>query len=320
MRARATIAILLAAMGAEATAAAQQNAFGHGVDRLYLSAPGAGWFVMDSLAMHGRLSGTFGMTLDYAHDPLRISSAAGARPLPVVANELLTNLGIAATYDRYRVSLDFNAPLLLEGSNGTVGERTYTAPDVNPGSRPDTLGDVRLGFDARLYGAADGAFRAGLGVQLFAPTGDRSNYFTDHTYRAMARMLVAGDRGRLTYAGHLGAHVRPLDEASVPGSPRGSELLFGVAGGATFLPCPSCGMRLVVGPELYGASAFRSFFGRSATALEALFGARLEGTADDRLQLRIKLGVGAGNAMFGAPDARVVVGVELFECFSKPER
>ena len=309
-------AFALAMLTTARPAAAEQNALGHGVDRLVLSAPGAGWVAMDSLAMQGRLSGTFAMTLDYAHDPLRIPFA-GARPLPVVENELRAELGIAATYDRYRVSLGFDAPLVLAGSNGVVGTRVYTAPDVNPSTRPDTLGDVRLGLDARLYGAADGPFRAGLGLQLFAPSGERASYVSDHTYRAMVRLLVAGDRGRLMYAGHVGAHVRPLDEPSVPGSPRGSELLFGAAGGATFLPCADCEMRLVVGPELHGASAFRSLFGRNETALEALLGARLEGTAEDRLQLRFKLGVGTGNASFGAPDARVVLGIELFEIFSK---
>jgi hypothetical protein len=126
----------------------------------------------------------------------------------------------------------------------------------------------------------------------------------------MVRVLVAGDVGRFAYAGHLGVHIRPLDEPA-PESPRGSELLFGAAGGAK-LPLGHGGnLAVVVGPEVFGATAFGSFFGLRGTALEGLLAARLEQTRD-KLQLRFKLGVGAGlNPHLGAPDWRLVAGAEL---------
>ena len=65
---------------------------------------------------------------------------------------------------------------------------------------------------------------------------------------------------------------------------------------------------------MYGASAFRSFLGTDATALEALLSGRLEGTAEDGRQYRVKLGVGAGlNPHFGEPEWRFVIGIELFD-------
>jgi hypothetical protein len=131
----------------------------------------------------------------------------------------------------------------------------------------------------------------------------------------MARLLIAGDRGPLTYAAHIGVHVRPLDDTPTPGSPQGSELLFGVAEGlrAAVLG-PGGAAALVVGPEAFGATAFRSFFGRTSTSLEALLTGRVEGTADDGAQLRVKLGAGLGiDRNLGTPDWRVVLGVELFD-------
>jgi hypothetical protein len=58
---------------------------------------------------------------------------------------------------------------------------------------------ARIGIDGRLVGAARSAFRLGAGAQLFVPNGTRSEYDTDDTYRAMGRVLFAGDLGPLWY-------------------------------------------------------------------------------------------------------------------------
>ena len=158
------------------------------------------------------------------------------------------------------------------------------------------------------------AFRLGIGAQLYIPNGDRSDYDTDDTFRAMVRVLFAGDVGHYTYAGQLGWHIRPLDDSPTPGSPQGSELVFGAAAGPRF-PI-GCGgpHAIVVGPEIYGETALQSFFGSNTTGLEALLSGRFEGTADDGSQLRIKLGIGGGlSAHFGAPEFRLVFGIELFD-------
>ncbi|MCL2723313.1 MAG: hypothetical protein FWD69_02655 [Polyangiaceae bacterium] len=292
-------------------AKAEPQALGFGVERLSPSAPGAGWFVLDSLDMHGGFGGVMGLTLGYAHNPLVIDR--GGQHLAVISNQAFVDFGFALTYDRFRLYTNFDRPLVIEGKSGTALGRTFTAPGINPATPPDVLTDVRIGFDARLVGSETSPFRLGAGIQLLAPNGERENYETDGTYRVMGRVLFAGDQGLFTYAGHLGVHVRPLNDAPTPESPRGSELLF-AAGGGVRLPVGGTSHVLVIGPEIFGASAFRALFGGETTALEGLLSGRLEGTASDGPQLRFKLGAGAGiDPRFGAPDFRMVFGIEVFD-------
>ncbi len=319
MRSSSALAVALAlATGAFApTALAQQPAQGFGVERFYPSAPGGGWFVMDSLDMHGGLGGAMAVTGGYALDPLRVPDGAGH--LAVVSHQAFTNFGFAATYDRWRLYLDVAMPLVISGDGSTVGGYTFTAPSVDLGHNPDVLVDARLGVDVRLLGEAGSAFRLGAGAQLYVPNGNRSDYDTDDTYRAMIRALVAGDVDWFTYAGQLGVHVRPVDDTPTPGSPQGSELLFGVAGGVK-VPLGN-ESRIVLGPEIYGETALRSFFGGPTTGVEALLTSRIEGTGEDGQQVRVKLGTGGGlDPQFGAPEWRFVVGLEVFDHSAKRTR
>jgi hypothetical protein len=321
----AALATLAVAAAWAAPAGAQQQAQGFALDRLYLSAPGAGWFVMDTLDMHGGLGGVMALTAGYAHDPLRVRTTDGSERLTVVSDEALADLGFAATYDRFRAYLNFGMPLDVAGNGGVVGGYRFTAPNsgqpftpsgVNPATAPDAITDARIGFDARLLGCPYGPFRLGASAQLLvtSPNETPAEYETDGTFRAMGRLLFAGDVGRFGYAGQLGVHVRPLDAAPTPGSPQGSELLFGAAAGPRLAVGRGDAMALVVGPEVFGETALRSFFGSNATGVEGMLSGRLEGRADDGPQLRVKAGVGGGlDARFGAPEWRMVIGVELFD-------
>ncbi len=292
---------------------AQKQVQGFGVERLYSSAPGGGWFVMDALDMRGGWGGGMKVDTGYAHNPLQIGANDGSQHVAVVRDQAFVDFGFALTYDRFRLSLDMNMPLVVHGTSGTVGDYQFTAPPVDIGTNPDLISDPRVGLDVRVLGGPRSPFRLGAGIQLFVPSGLRSDYVTDTTYRAMGRVLFAGDIGMFTYAGHVGAHIRPLDDSPTPGNPQGSELLFGVAGGAK-VPVARGSWAMIFGPEIYGATAFRSFFGSTSTALEGLITARIEGTADDGPQLRIKLGTGAGlNPHFGAPEWRLVFGIEIFD-------
>ncbi len=289
-----------------------QQAQGFAVERLYPSAAGGGWFVMDALDMHGGLGGAMELTTGYAYKPLRVATTDGSQRRAPVVDQAFADVSVAVTYNRYRLYLDFPGPILLSGQSGDVGSYTYTAPLADPGRDPDTFSDVRVGFDARLLGSSAAPFRLGVGGQLWIPSGERAEYITDGTYRGMFRVLVAGDVGMLTYAGQVGLHVRPLDDAPVPGSPQGSELLFGGAAGLK-LGASGGSMAFIVGPELFGETALRSFFGSSTFGLEALMTGRLEQTGDDEPRLRLKLGVGGGlDAHFGVPEMRAVVAVEVF--------
>jgi hypothetical protein len=125
----------------------------------------------------------------------------------------------------------------------------------------------------------------------------------------MFRLLAAGDAGRFSYAGHVGIHVRPLNEFPVPDSPRGNEFLFGVSAGRRFNI--NSGWAVVAGPEIYGVTDFHASSG-GQTGVEGLLTGRLERVSDGP-HLRFKLGIGHGIVHnFGAPQWRTVFGVELF--------
>jgi hypothetical protein len=288
---------------------AQQQAEGFAVERLYQSAPGAGWFVMDDLDISGRLGGTVSFTSGYARNPLVITGPDGKQKLAVVSEEAFIDFGAAITHDRFRGYIDFPVPVLVSGMSGTLGQYQFTAPSVSVGNHPDSISDPRIGFDVRLFGEPGSMLRLGVGAQLIFPAGDRADYVTDDKYRAMFRFLAAGETGKFTYAGQLGVHVRTLNDAPVPGSPNGSEFLYGISGGCRFAG-PN-GWAVIAGPEIFGETAFNSFF-NGETGTEALLTGRFERTGTGR-NLRIKLGVGHALVQnFGAAQWRVVFGVEMF--------
>ncbi len=288
-------------------AGAQNPVEGFQAERFAPSAPGAAWFVMDSLDMHGELGGALAFSARYAHGPLRVSAGR----VPVVTDSAYGQVAGAITWRWLRFSLGFDFPLAVKGPGVTAGGFQYPAADVDPGANPDTLSDVRLGLDARLLGEWDGPFRLGLGAQLWIPSGEKAQYLSDGTYRGMLRLLLAGDVGAFTWASHLGVHVRPRDDGGVPGAPRGSELLFGAAAGAKLFV--SHASRTVLGPELSGATAFAGFFKPETTSAEALLSARWEGTGGAGPQLRVKLGAGLGLGwQFATPSWRAVVAIEVF--------
>ena len=306
---RLAVALTVAAFPAGA-----QQAQGFAVERLYFSAPGAGWVAMDDLSWQGGLGGAVSLTLGEAEKPLEVRSADGTQSLAVVRHQSFAHLGLAATWDRFRLHAGFSSPIYLSGESGAIDGWQFTRPVANLEQNPDAISDVQLGFDARFLGGPSSALRLGASGQLNFPSGARADYLTDDTYRGMLRLLLAGEAGPIAWAGHLGVHLRPLADDRVPGSPRGSELLFGLAAGAR-LSVPGASLRL--GPEIFGATALRSFGGSETTALEGLFSARLDGIG--ATGLAFVLGAGAGiHPRFGAPRFRAVVGVELAGHASAP--
>jgi hypothetical protein len=288
---------------------AQQQEAGFAVERLYLSAPGAGWFVMDDLDIGGRLGGAVSLTSGYARNPLVIADPDSKQTLAVVSEEAFLDIGAAVTYNRFRGYIDFPMPLELSGTSGTLGPYQFTAPSVSLGTNPDTISDPRLGVDVRLLGEPGSRLRLGGSAQVIIPSGSRSDYVTDARYRGMFRFLVAGDAGTFNYAGQVGIQVRSLNEAPVPDSPNGNEFLYGVSGGRRFA-WPNR-WALVAGPELFGETAFQASSSGEAGS-EALLTGRFEHSGTGR-NLRIKLGVGHALVQnFGAAQWRIVFGVELF--------
>src|ERR1700691_3093276 len=77
---------------------AQQQASGFAVERLYQSAPGGGWFVMDDLDMTGRLGGAVSITSGYARSPLVSTGPDGTQKLAVVSQEAFVDIGGSITH------------------------------------------------------------------------------------------------------------------------------------------------------------------------------------------------------------------------------
>lgn len=271
---------------------------GFAVERLQPAAPGSDWFALDDLRLQGGLGGAVSLTLGYARNPLVVG------PLAVVSDQAMAELGLALTWDRFRISMQFAGPIAFAGQSGVYDGYVFSAPSTSVEQNPDTIADPRIGLDARLLGEADGPLRLGAGLQLIVPSGARADYTSDGDYRALARLLLAGDRGDYRWAAHAGVHLRQRDDAA-PGGPRGSELIFGAAGGARF-------GALALGPEVFGETALRTPFGAQTTGLEALLGARYEGVRSDGAVYRFRLGAGAGlDPRFGNPAFRIVAGLSI---------
>lgn len=298
----------LVVLGLRPWLATAQQPQGFAVERFYPSAPGGGWFVMDEINMNGKLGGAVALTTGYSRKPLELTSPDGLQRLTIVSNEAFVDFGAALTYDRYRFYLNLPVPLLVTGKNGMLGPYQLTAPSVNIGTNPDTISDPRIGFDVRLLGKPASLLRLGVGAQLIFPSGDRAAYVTDRRYRGMFRFLTAGDAGPFSYAGQVGMHIRPNNHSIALGGPNGDELLVGVSAGRRL--SARNGWAVIVGPEVYGETAVRSF-SNARTGVEGLLTGRLEGTGD-RSHLRIKMGFGHGLVQhFGAPEWRVLFSVEL---------
>ncbi len=306
------LALSLASLAFTSPAAAQQAVSGFAVERFSPAAPGAAWFVLDDLNLQGKLGLAFSLVGSYARNPLTVSDASSGQRLDVVYAQAGTDLGLALLFDRYRFSLNLGNPVYTSGRSGTVAGYSYVAPSLDLGRDPDKNVDVRFGADARLFGEVGGALRLGAGLQAYIPSGERSTYLTDGTHRAVARLLLAGDSGRFSYASLLGLHWRPRDASPTPGSPQGSELLFGLAAGPRFAVTRDQSATLFVGPELFGQTAFNSLLGKRTTGVEALMTGRLERLTSRGAVMRIKLAFGEGlHHEFGAPEWRALVGVEL---------
>src|SRR5579864_8371693 len=110
-RRRAGLLLCLAIL--PSAAAGQQQVQGFAVERFYPSAPGAGWFVMDTLDMYGGLGGVMALSGGYALKPLRLTD--GVQHLAVVSDQAFADLGVAVTYDRLRLYLNIDTPLVVKG-------------------------------------------------------------------------------------------------------------------------------------------------------------------------------------------------------------
>ena len=223
---------------------------GIALDRLEPSERGSEWFVNDSLDLRGKFRPAIGVVTDYAHRPQVFHGADGSK-VALVTHQMVAHVGAAAVFaDRLRFSV--NVPIVLDqggndviipSSPGSISPR-YVAPKSST-----ALGDLRLALDARLVGRAGSPFTLGLGVRMWAPTGDRAQYTSDGKLRVEEHVAIAGDVSSFVYALSVGYATRGnTSDAYFADTPVGGEIVFRGAAGVHLLD-----RRLILGPELFGS-------------------------------------------------------------------
>jgi hypothetical protein len=263
-------------------AASAQTDPRHAVDRLEPAERGSEWFASESLDLRGHLRPSAGYVLSFAHRSRVVPSSDRA---PVKNEALLHVGGSLVLFDRLRLALDLPFQVYADGDDALEGGALVPAPEKEGG-----IGDLRLGADLRVLGQHRQAITVAVGVQAWAPTGQKSQWTSDGVFRARPRVLASGEAGAFVWAAQLGVLLRPSAEL-------GGSLGAGVR----------IAKALVVGPELVVSTVVDDALGKRATPAEAILGAHwlVDGTA------RIGLGLGGGlTEGVGAPAWRAIFGVE----------
>lgn len=296
------------------TGRADAQSQGFSADRFDPAERGSDWFTQESLDLRsgprpsdgrGGPRPAAGIIVDYAHNPLVIYNSDGSVRSAIVSDQLILHAGGALVIgDRLRIGVNLPIALVSTGQNGTSQGVTFTAPSSA------ALGDLRLGADVRMFGRYGDPFTLAAGLQIFAPTGDQSQFAGDGSFRVQPRLLVAGQVGAFVYSGKLGFEYR--ENQAFAGDSLGSQVILGAAAGAQFLDG-----KLVIGPELWGSTVVttsQGAFTTGNTPLEALLGAHSQ-VGD----FRVGAGVGHGLTKgFGEPDVRLLATIEWAPPYQEP--
>jgi outer membrane protein OmpA-like peptidoglycan-associated protein len=298
---------LAVASGVEWPSPAHAQVAGFALDQFNPSDRGSDWFALDSLDLRGTVREAVGVVGDFAYLPLAIYNPDGTIRTKLVAEQVFVHVGASMVFvDRLRIGLNLPVAVYENGDSGTLGGVRYSAP----GSF--SVGDLRASADLRLAGRYGDPFRLGVGIQVFAPIGSRSNFTGDDRIRILPHLNVAGDAGVFAYAVQAGFQYRVLDDAYA-GTSLGSQITFGASVGLQTLD-----KVVLVGPEVYGATTVTKgdqIFKTLATPLEGILGAHF------KIASSVRLAVGGGGGLtrgLGAPAARALATIEWAPDVPKP--
>lgn len=275
------------------------------LDRLDPSERGSEWFVLDSLDLRGHLRPAAGVVGSFTHKPLVVYDRDWRYVASLVEHQVLVHPGASIVlWSRMRAAISL--PIAVY----QTGDFIVGAP-----SPAAAVGDLRVSGDVRVVGEHGGPITGALGVSLYVPTGSRDDYMSDGRVRFLPRATVAGDLSIFTYSARVGYHHRTLTTLTtlthtLASGPFGSEIVFGAAAGVRLAD-----RKLVVGPELYGASILDggSFAAGRRTPIEGLIGAHY--TVAD---VRFGGGLGAGLTRgWGTPALRAILSAEWTPGYSE---
>jgi OmpA-OmpF porin, OOP family len=289
-------AVLLCALAWVSNAGALE---GFALNRFDPAERGSAWFAAESLHFSGHNRWVVGFVGDVAQGPLVAREAADGERVTLIDSQSFVHAGASVVLNE-RLRLGFGAPLLAYQRASA-----FEAPGVSVAPREGAaLGDVRLGADVRVFGAPGDTFRAGAGVRVYLPTGEREAFASDGAVRVAPQLEVAGELGNFVYASSIGVQIR-RGAGEFSGASGGSELGLVAAAGVRLLE-----RRLVLGPELWGSTVIGggdAFMKRSATPFEIVVGGHYDVLED----LRVALGVGPGlSEGLGSPALRGLASIE----------
>ncbi len=275
---------------------------GFAINRFEPAERGSDWFTQDSLNIkgHGRLA--LGGTLEWAHKPLVLYDENGDEVSSILKDQVFLHMGGSVTLsDRIRVGLNLPVAFYSGGDAGSLDGTTFDATDGA------ALGDVRVGVDALLLGEYRSPLSVAAGAQIWLPTGSQDRFAGDGNIRFSPHVLVAGDIDMFVYGGRLAVDYRAADQ-SFGGSEIGSDLSLGMSAGVRLLED-----HLLLGPELNmrtSMAAKDSFFGRTTTPLELIFGGHYTFLED------FKAGAGFGPGLtrgLGTPEWRAILSFDWIQ-------
>ena len=289
-------------------ASAQQTGFA--IDRFEPAERGSQFFVNDTLDLRGNFRPALGATFDYAYKPLVVyQPGAETERTSLVRHQLFAQLGGSMVlFDRLRLGLNVPVALWQDGDNATVNGTAFKAADKA------AIGDIRLAADVRLLGEYGQAFTLAAGVRAWLPTGVRSQFTSDGSFRIAPQVMAAGDLGIFTYSARVAFMFRVRDD-NYAGSSLGSEL-----NGAAGVGIKTLDDKLVIGPEFYASTVVvnsDAFFKTRGTPVDWLFGVHYD-VVDD-----VRIGAGAGSGLsrgYGSPEFRALLSAEWAPAYHKPDR
>src|SRR6185369_15645382 len=186
--------IALAALTGMAAGTRAWAVTGFAIDRFEPAGASSEWMSLESLDFSGHLRSAFALTGDWAGKPLVFYDPAGREIAPLVSHQLMGHADAALLlWNRVRVDVSVPVAMAQGGSDALIRGQSYDSPQGG------SLGDLRLGADARVFRSARYHLTVAVGAQLFLPTGQTQTFSSDGGVRFWPRALVAGQRGRLTW-------------------------------------------------------------------------------------------------------------------------
>ncbi|MDB4975513.1 MAG: hypothetical protein JWN48_3854 [Myxococcaceae bacterium] len=242
----------------------------------------------------GHLRPSFGLTLDYAHQPLVIARPDQDPDSALIKHRLVGHftaaLGLGSRYEVF-----VRVPVLFMQRGDASGIHI-----VGQGlSHSGALGALQVGASVRLLGEDDGALALGATAWVETPTGNREHLTGDDGVGAGGLLSGSWNSEAVGLALNVGGRYRPKDSYGT--SRIGSEVLLGA--GAYFYATE----QLTLLGELNGAISPRDS-GETTQSLpfELLAGARY--ATPLKVLVTGAAGLGLSHAI-GVPDARALLQV-----------